>query len=111
METINLMNNSQFHFMDNNILKILPGTNEQQSWISPNTLINQVNMNNSSISITQNNMLTSLEMIFNIEQLKNDIASDLNYHSFHQTVKNELEINSDLLIREVNYNKSNLLLV
>ena len=110
METINLMNNSQFHFIDNNILKILPGTNEQQSWISPNTLINQLNANNSSVSITQNNMLTNLEMIFNLEQLKNDVASDLNYHSFHETVKNELEINSDLLIREVNYNKSNLLL-
>jgi len=107
--TLNLIKQAQSNFKNNNLLKLLPSENNEV-WVSPNKLINQINNQKKSLSVLQNNILENLESYFN-PNTKNEITSVKLYDTqLIQMIENDLNINTDLLIREVNYNKSNLLL-
>ncbi len=108
IETLNLIEHTQSSFLNNDLLKLLPN-NKSEVWISPNLLIFQINNTQNSLNPIQIQMLSELEFYFNPNNLEKDKNLNLYNDELVEKIENKTNINANLLIREVNYNKSNLL--
>ena len=83
------------------ILKIFPVNDNSNEWLSPNTLVE-----NNLIS-EYKNLVIPIENIFKsyISQRPMNQRSIKNYQSI---ISNDYDVNTKLLVREVNYNKASL---
>ena len=82
------------------ILKIFPNNNNNNIWISPNTVIEK------NIVMKYSDIIISIENIFKKYINKKSLHTD-ETNSYEKSLSNDYNVNTDLLIREVNYNKTN----
>ena len=99
------MRNHSSPFISSDILKIFPRNSETSIWFSPWELIEQIKNNPLNITEAHYTMLLTLEDILSLTP---DTKINLNNYKTSLTEFNNVYPN--MLIREVNYNKSNLFL-
>ena len=97
--------------MNYDVLKLCPTVQDSTAWISPNILIMAANVPEAPLKISniQNEMLESLELVFNPNDVKENINSIVYQQELVSMIEQKTDIDSDLLVREVNYNKLDLL--
>ena len=100
------MRNHSSPMRSSNILKIFPNDIE---WKSPWNLIDNLKMGE-RLSEPNNNILLILEHMFNNNESKNQNVEYAKFSEYKYIIESETEIKSNILIREVNYNQSNLFL-
>ena len=99
------MRNHSSKLRSSDILKLIP---DDVEWQSPWNIVDQIKIGN---SISEENMLIIfiLENLLNHSQSNKDI-NNKNLYEYRLTIEAVTDINSNILIREVNYNQSNLFL-
>lgn len=86
------------------ILKLFPNELE---WFSPWNIIDQLKTAN-KISESNNILLITLENIFSEKKKSNTKIDLVDLTEYQNVIQNYTDINSNILMREVNYNQSNL---
>ena len=86
------------------ILKLFPNELE---WFSPWNIIDQLKTAN-KISESNNILLITLENIFSEKKKSNTKIDLVDLTEYKNVIQNYTDINSNILMREVNYNQSNL---
>ncbi len=86
------------------ILKLFPNELE---WFSPWNIIDQLKTTN-KISESNNILLITLENIFSEKKKSNTKIDLVDLTEYQNVIQNYTDINSNILMREVNYNQSNL---
>ena len=86
------------------ILKLFPNALE---WFSPWNIIDQLKTAN-KISESNNILLITLENIFSEKKKSNTKIDLVDLTEYKNVIQNYTDINSNILMREVNYNQSNL---
>ena len=117
MDMLNFIEANIYHNMNDqrsmnyDILKLCPTVQDSAAWISPNILIMAANVPEAPLKISnmQNEMLESLELVFNPNDVKENINSIIYQQALVSMIEQKTDIDSDLLVREVNYNKLDLL--
>ena len=108
MEVISIFENELFmrnhsnSIMSSDILKIFPGDIKQTIWLSPWELIEQIKNNSDGVTETHYTMLLTLENIFSSNK------PNVNLNDYKESFEEFSSVNSQILIREVNYNQSDL---
>jgi len=100
------MRNHSSLMRSSDILKIFPNNIE---WISPWNIIDQIKTD-PNLSESNDKLLSILETVLD-DGLNNEINIDkTNLSEYKNVIKSTTEIQPNILIREVNYNQSNLFL-
>tara|TARA_B100000676_G_scaffold307959_1_gene367609 strand:- start:18 stop:1418 length:1401 start_codon:yes stop_codon:yes gene_type:complete len=98
------MRNHSSKIKSSDILKLFPNESE---WDSPWNIIDQLKTNN-KLSKTNNILLETLENILSERTKNNTKMNHLDLNEYKTIIKKYTHINPNILMREVNYNQSNL---
>ena len=96
------MRNHSNTFISSDILKIFPGDPKTNIWFSPWELINQIKNNKHNVVNEHYVMLSILEDIFSFNN------KQINLNNYTASLISLNDVQPQILMREVNYNKSNL---
>lgn len=99
-----MRNHSQM-LMSSNILKLFPNGYE---WVSPWNIIDEIKVNG-EIQSENIKLLSILEKILNDEK-SSKVKTNKNLYEYKKLIEKDSKVKPNILIREVNYNQSNLFL-
>ena len=117
MDMLNFIESNIYHninderTMNYDVLKLCPSIQDSTAWISPNILMMTANAPETPLKISniQNELVESLELFFNPNAAQENVNAIVYKQELVSIIEKETNIDSDLLIREVNYNKLDLL--
>ena len=114
MENITIFENELFRYVhskstiNSNVLKIFPNSNNNMEWLSPWEIVQKMKNNNGVLSNNELEILFILENVLIAKENKTKMQSHI--VKYQNIIENNYNINTQKLIREVNYNQSNLFL-
>ena len=82
------------------ILKIFPSHKNNNTWISPNAVIEK------NVALDYSDIIISIENLFE-KYINKKLLNPDELNSYEKSLTSDYNINTNLLIREVNYNKTN----